>query len=183
MDNSTDNMQIDTRCVAILESAMRDGLFTAREISLAEDKVLIEKEGTQTTCSGFFVSDSGVLGAVNIVWDETWSSTPYSIFAYSGDACTLKPDVTVDDLCAKCFQINQDLPLSNAYFRIDEPEKFKDGGSGFIVCIAGLPLLPFEADVNYQKASYVLEMLLVGAMESAFDGEKLIRAYFGEYIE
>lgn len=89
----------------------------------------------------------------------------------------------MDDLCAKCFQINQDFPLSNAYFRIDEPEKFKDGGQGFIVCIAGLPLLPFEADVNYQKASYVLEMLLVGAMESAFDGEKLIRAYFGEYIE
>lgn len=180
--NAGAKMTFDTRSVDVLKQAMGDGLFTTRDITVAAQDVVTEKKDGQTTITGLFRSKTGASGAINFIWEDFWGPFPYSVFAYAGRDCQLKDGVSYEDLCAKCFQINQETPLSNVSFRIDEPERFKKEGHGFIVCIAGLPLLPFEMDLNYQNGIVALETLLVGAMESAFAGEQMIEAYFQDYV-
>lgn len=175
-------MDFDTRSADVLKQAMGDGLFAAREITVAAQDVVTEKKDGQTTITGLFQSKTGAPGAVNLIWEDFWGPFPYSVFAYAGRDCQLKDNVSFEDLCAKCFQVNQETPLSNVNFRIDEPERFKKESHGFIVCVAGLPLLPFEMDLNYDTGVVPLETLLVGAMESAFAGEQMIEAYFQDYL-
>ena len=183
MDSKLIPIAFDTRCRGVLEHAMSDGLFAARGMAFAQNDLAIDKDGGQTVCSGTFYSQTGALGAVNIVWEDFWGPFPYSIFAYSGRECALRDDIAFEELCARCFQVNQATPFANVGYRIDEPEKFKRKKRGNVVCIAGLPLLPFEAEVYYQNNAVALETMMVGAMESAFGGEKLIADLFEGYLE
>lgn len=180
---STTRDGFDTRAADVLGRALADGLFLIRGITPVSDKVVFDENKEQALCSAFLTSELGATGIVNIMWQKEAGASPLSIFAYVGQECRLKEGITFDQLCAHCFQVNQETPLSNVTFRIDEPERFQKEGKGYIVAISGLPLLPFETELNYRDGGAVLETLFVGAMESAFAADALTQAYFQDFVE
>lgn len=173
----------DMRPAEVLGNALKDGLFIARNITPLSDSVAVDETPEEALCSAFLTSELGSTGIINIMWQKEAGTNPLSIFAYAGQECTLKEGVTYEQLCARCFEVNQETPLANVTFRIDEPNRFLEERKGYIVALSGLPLLPFETDLNYRDGGASLETLFVGAMESAFAADAMTLAYFQDFVE